>query len=73
MEFYDESGRIADLRRRLVDGGAVEIDPARDLRIDAGAEPRPVWVIARCGRPDISLFGVTRNRATGNCSGEHGF
>ncbi len=72
MAFYDESGHVADLTRRLAGGGAVEIDPARDLGVAVG-EPRPVWVIARCARPDVSLFGVTRARSTGNCSGEHGF
>jgi hypothetical protein len=72
MSFYDESGHVADLQRRLPAGGAVEVDPARDLGLSGGSA-RPVWVIARCPRPDVSLFEVTRDRSTGHCSGEHGF
>lgn len=73
MAFYDEAGHVTDLKRRLVVGGSIEVGAA-DLKLDADQAPvRPVWVVARCPRPDVSLFTVTRTSGSGHCSGEHGF
>jgi hypothetical protein len=75
LSFYDESGRVADARRSLDPGGTIEIDPMSDfgLRPGRNGEARPVWVMVRSVRSDITFFSVTRDRLSGHCTGEHGF
>jgi hypothetical protein len=75
LDFYDETGQVADVRRTLVAGETIEIDPLSDLGVTphADGQAHPLWVMAHSSRADISLFFVTRDRQSDNCSGEHGF
>ncbi len=77
VTFYGADGELARRRWTLPAGGAVRIGSA-ELAADLGVAERDggpdyLWYVARCARPELSAFTVSRHRRTGHCSGEHNF
>ncbi len=77
FDFYDAGGLFHTMVRELPGGGAIHLNGddiiAHQADRDNETDGQYIWYVARSDRADIRGTVVSRNLATGQCTGEHNF
>jgi hypothetical protein len=71
IEIYDETGLLGRRTAEVAPRGAAQLDLGREFPGNGVA--RPVWVYATGARADLTSFSLTRHKASGAVTAEHGF
>ena len=74
VQFFDESGKIAD-REWTINAGTAKkffVSNELNLEMDDNSDTRYIWCVIE-GDAGLSFNALTFNQKTKNCSGDHGF
>jgi len=74
VQFFDESGKIADRQWSIKPGTSKKFSVSNelDIDVDSNSDIHYIWCVVE-GDFGISFNAVTYNRKTNHCSGDHGF